>query len=81
MAYKEWCPICVAVEGIHNQPRRRTADVEKEQLGITISMELCFLNLSEEVEKDPKVLVVHDNRLGCDMGTMRKHERANPQKQ
>jgi hypothetical protein len=62
--YKEWCPICVAGEGIHDQARK-TAEADKDKLGITISMDYCFLSSSEDVEQDPKVLILHDDRLGA----------------
>ena len=40
--YRAWCPICVAGEGIHNQARKSTESKE-ETLGVTKSMDYCFL--------------------------------------
>ena len=60
--YKAWCPICVAGEGIHNQARKSTESKE-DKLGVTISMDYCFLTTEGEAETDPKVLVMHDDRL------------------
>ena len=62
MPYKAWCPVCVAGEGIHNQSRRTKED-EKERIGVTISMDYCFLTTDGEAETDPKVLILHDDRL------------------
>ena len=59
MPYKAWCPVCVAGEGIHNQSRRIKED-EKERIGVTISMDYCFLTNDGEAETDPKVLILHD---------------------
>ena len=59
--YKELCPICVSSEGIHDQARR-TAEAEKDRLGITISMDYCFLSSSEDLEHDPKVLIAGSKR-------------------
>ena len=59
--YREWCPVCVAGEGIQNQSRMATAE-EKEGCGITISMDYCFMTSDDGVEGDPTVLVVHDDK-------------------
>ena len=60
--YRAWCPICVAGEGIHNQARKST-ESKDEKLGVTIRMEYCSLTTEGEAEADPKVLVMHDDRL------------------
>ncbi len=60
--YKSWCPICVAGEGIHNQARKSTEE-KGNKIGITISMDYCFLTTEGESEPGPKVLVIHDDRL------------------
>lgn len=62
LPYKAWCPICVAGEGIHNQSRSATED-EKERIGVTISLDYCVLTSEGEAEEDPKVLIMHDDRL------------------
>ena len=62
MPYKAWCPICVAGEGIHNQARA-TRPEEAERIGVTISLDYCFLTSEGEAEEDPKVLIMHDDRL------------------
>ena len=63
MPYKAWCPICVAGEGIHHQARA-TKPEEKERIGVTISLDYCFLTSEGEAEEDPNVLITHDDRLG-----------------
>ena len=62
MPYKSWCPICVAGEGIHNQSRA-SKEEEKDRIGVTISLDYCFLTTEGEAEEDPKVLIMHDDRL------------------
>ena len=62
MPYKAWCPICVAGEGIHNQSRAAKGE-EKERIGVTISLDYCFLTSEGEAEEDPKVVIMHDDRL------------------
>ena len=62
MPYKAWCPVCVAGEGIHNQSRQTPTD-ERERIGITVSMDFCFLTTDGEADKDPKILILHDDRL------------------
>ena len=62
MPYKAWCLVCVAGEGIHKQSRQTRED-EKERIGITVSMEYCFLSTDGEADEDPKILILHDDRL------------------
>lgn len=62
MPYKAWCPVCVAGEGIHSQPRR-IKEEEKDRIGDTVSMDYCFLTTDGEAETDPKVQILHNDRL------------------
>ena len=60
--YKAWCPICVSGEGIHNQARK-TVEGEGDRLGVTISFDYCFLTSEGEADEDPKILIMHDDKL------------------
>ena len=62
MPYKAWCLVCVAGEGIHNQSRQARED-EKERIGITVSMDYCFLTADGEADEDPKIMILHGDRL------------------
>ena len=42
----------------------RTKEDEKERIGITFSMDYCFPTTAEEADTDPKVLILHNGRLG-----------------
>ena len=54
--------MCVAGEGIHNQSRQTPTD-ERDRIGITVSMDVCFLTTDGEADEDPKILILHDDRL------------------
>ena len=61
--YRSWCEHCVAGKGISHQHTRR-ADGEAP-LGVTISVDYCFM-VSEEVEEDMiPVLIAYDDSKKC----------------
>ena len=62
MPYQAWCPICVAAEGKHSHNRKARED-DAERMGVTISMDYCFLTSQDDIESDPKILVMHDDKL------------------
>ena len=42
---------------------RKSTEDNGDKMGITISMDYCFLTTEGESETDPKVVVMHDDRL------------------
>ena len=58
--YRSWCPHCVAGRGISMQHRQKLDDTSSE-LGITVSLDYCFMT-AEEAEEDMRaVLVCYDH--------------------
>ena len=55
LEYRSWCPHCVAGKGISTQHRQRIGD--KEELGITLSLDYCFMT-ADDVESDMRAILV-----------------------
>ena len=61
LPYQNWCPHCVAGRGIIW--RHATSKEDREKLGVTISIDYCFMS-PEEVEKDTcPILILYDDNL------------------
>ena len=58
LPFRSWCKHCVFAKGISSAHRGRG---EEERLGITISIDYCFMNPKETEEGVPPVLVMWDN--------------------
>ena len=59
---RDWCPHCVAGHGISHQHRRATGDTES--LGVTVSMDYCFMRKEEQEEGVSPILAMYDNDKG-----------------
>ena len=57
LPYRSWCAHCVAGKGV-SSPHRH--DAECERIGITVSIDYCFMG-DEEVEGTPPTLVMWDD--------------------
>ena len=60
LPYRSWCPHCVAGRGIAGH---HVTHAEGKKLGITISMDYCFLVPMERSQHVCPVLVVYDGDL------------------
>ena len=60
LPYREWCPQCVAGQAIGIQHKSKGKD--EEAIGITVSMDYCFLSNTEDDEEKEPVLVMYDDR-------------------
>ena len=59
--YREWCPVCRSAEGVHDHARK-DPDPEDSRLGVTVSMDYCFLTHDAEGDLEaPKVLIMYDD--------------------
>ena len=56
LEYRSWCPHCVAGKGISDQHRRNLHE-NGEQLGVTVSLDYCFMT-AEEAEEDMRAILV-----------------------
>ena len=54
--YRSWCPHCVAGRGISMQHRQNTTEGPSE-LGITISLDYCFMT-AEERDQDMRATLI-----------------------
>ena len=76
--FKSWCPYCVAGQGISDQ-HRSLPDGHGNCVGITVSMDYCFMTDDEKVEGTPPVLVMFDSNskglwaLQADSKAVTKH--------
>ena len=60
LEYRSWCPHCVAGKGISDQ-HRRDMHGDGEDLGITISLDYCFMTADEAEEDMRAILVCYDH--------------------
>ena len=56
LEYRSWCPHCVAGKGISDQHRKNLGE-KSEDLGVTISLDYCFMT-AEEAEEDMRAILV-----------------------
>lgn len=56
LEYRSWCPHCVAGKGISDQHRQAT-DGHNGDLGITVSLDYCFMT-AEEAEDDMRAILI-----------------------
>ena len=59
LPYRSWCPDCVAGRGV-SSPHVMSKD---EPLGVTISIDYCFMSQQDEGSDTYPVLIVFDNAL------------------
>ena len=63
LPFRSWCKHCVFGKGVHS-PHPKPDD--KEKIGITISMDYCFMVDDDEGEEDlPGVLIMWDDNHEC----------------
>ena len=58
LPYADWCPHCNEGKGMSNQ--HRTVK-DKEEIGITISMDYAFMTDKEREDEVPPILVLYDH--------------------
>lgn len=56
---RDWCQHCVAGHGIANQHRRQT-DEEHDNIGVTISVDYCFMRDGERESGVSPILIMWD---------------------
>ena len=59
--FKSWCKDCVAGQDISDH-HKAVADGHGGCLGITVSMDYCFMTDEEKLEDTPAVLVIYDSK-------------------
>ena len=63
LPYRTWCKHCVRGKGV-STPHRQGC--REERMGITISLDYCFMNGEDEDEPDaPKILIMYDDHREC----------------
>ena len=64
LEYRSWCPHCRAGRGIFMQ-HRYCPDVDESHLGVTGSLDYCFMAPEEAEDDTHAILVVYDHsKLG-----------------
>lgn len=62
LPFRSWCRHCVFGKGVsspHQKPDK------EEKIGVTVSMDYCFMNSEEKDEDTPGVLVIWDDNYEC----------------
>ena len=63
LPYRTWCKHCVRGRGVSTPHRQGSRE---EKMGITISLDYCFMNGEDEDEQDvPKILIMYDDHREC----------------
>ena len=62
--YRDWCPHCVAGKATSRQ-HRTIRDEGDEKMGITISLDYCFMTPEEQEDDMRPILAAHDNSNGA----------------
>ena len=62
LPFRSWCRHCVFGKGV-SSPHQRPD--KKEKIGITVSMDYCFMNEEEKEDDIPSVLIIWDDNHEC----------------
>ena len=58
--YRSWCPHCVAGKGISG---KHVGGEDQDKIGVTISLDYCFMGTENDPDELMPVLVMHDDSL------------------
>ena len=59
LEFRSWCPHCVAGKGIATQHRKNTGEIT--ELGVTLSLDYCFMTAEEAGDDMRAVLIAHNH--------------------
>ena len=61
LPYRSWCPDCLAGRGISR--RHAAVGGDREKLGVTISIDYCFMSPEEAEQDTTPILIMYDDNL------------------